>query len=571
MGLKTEANKDVDGHGRRGVGSPALAFRRPPLPTSSSAMSFGSSSLQSEGEGDDRVETCLPNALQNPGTASVIIPAITVKSEFSTISRKTSKSLKQTVSCLVTVQVPHAGKRERYSACSLSPTKQESQSLENIGSPTAHRPLCSDAASLCERATAATSSELNANSRHNTSGDPFSHIASDLKSRMADYKGSGIDNLGRIRLFDILKVRKGGVVLDISVYLFQHALVCVTEEKKKSLRGFLNSAPSYNSLRHQTPDEKGNKRDKGILKLKGRIYFKHVRRVVDTSISGELSLTISMEDENVDSFILAFKDQNSLELWRSTIIKAVQESKGDATQPVTPASPPISASASIASKLAKMGFEDSVVSATQHSPNTSTQGRLESMKLPGRTFMDNTSGNVHTDTLISAVSTPLLPVHTPLDLIIVCSVPPASVSTSTATLKIRLIKAALEHVCLLLGPYDRLSIVTYEHGTGGLVRKTPFLSPGRLEGRNKLERYLSTLGLDATKDTQPDMDSDGFTVPMDREARTDMVTGVNIGLDKVLQRTTKNPLAGMILIHDNSEAVKRAAMDLILARAETAK
>src|SRR5882757_8740949 len=62
-----------------------------------------------------------------------------------------------------------------------------------------------------------------------------------------------------------------------------------------------------------------NQASKGVLRLKGRIYIKHIRQVTDTSVQGELSLTIDMEDERLDSFILIFKDRSSLETWRVNI------------------------------------------------------------------------------------------------------------------------------------------------------------------------------------------------------------------------------------------------------------
>lgn len=562
MGLNSDVNKRADDL-VRGGDSPSLALRRPPLATSLSTTSFASSH-QSE-SADDRVEPYPPSTIQSPGPASVLIPAITVQPEFTTIIRRNTKSVKQAVSCLVTIQVPQAGNRGNYGASVLSPASSKSQVLDAIDVSTPQRPHASDTSSHSDRfASPAADNTVTKVLRHGS--DPFSHILVDLKARMNEYKSSGIDKLGNIRLFDILKVRKGSVVLDISVYLFQHALVCVTEEKKKSIRGFLAS-PSYTSLRNQASEDKGNKREKGILKLKGRIYFKHVRRVIDTSISGEFSLTISMEDENADSFILAFRDKNSLELWRKTIIKAVEEAKGGMVQPKIAISAPMSPSPSIAGKLAKMGFKES----SAHSPIATSQDRFETKDSPVRTPTNENAWISGSDALVLSGTTHLLPIHTPLDLLIVCSVPPTSTPSSSSALKIRLIKAAMEHVCSMLGPYDRLSIVTYEHGTGGTVRRTPFLSPGRSEGRNRLQAFLGTLGSTAAKNLQGGMTSDDFAVSLDTETKIDMVTGVNYGLDKVLQRTTKNPLTSMILIHDNCEAIKRAAMDLILARAETAK
>ena len=37
--------------------------------------------------------------------------------------------------------------------------------------------------------------------------------------------------------------------------------------------------------------------EKGALKLKGWIYIRHIKQVIDMSIAGELCLMIDMEDE----------------------------------------------------------------------------------------------------------------------------------------------------------------------------------------------------------------------------------------------------------------------------------
>ena len=44
----------------------------------------------------------------------------------------------------------------------------------------------------------------------------------------------------------------------------------------------------------------------------------------------------------------------------------------------------------------------------------------------------------------------------------------------------------------------------------------------------------------------------------------------HIGLDVVLQRKSRNPISGMILVSDASDSTRRAQMDLVLARAEAA-
>lgn len=568
MGLNT----DVPGEGDREIAREVIG--RPSLPKYPTTSSFGSSA-QANGDADDELPPPSPMSIHadRRNKAAVVVPDISVKSEFTTIGRKRAHLPEQTLSCLVTVEVPSSGARERYDAASLSPIHIDIHVPAGDQSGIKTEKLLSGRSAYVKRVSM--SSGVAGLSTTNAPGqdhkDPFSHIMSDLRSRMVDYRGSGVDKLGKIRLFDILQVRKGGVVVDISVYLFQYALVCVTEEKRKNIRSFLHSSPSFTSLRHSSSDEKGNRRDKGILKLKGRIYFKHVKRVVDSSISGELSLTISMEDENVDSFILAFRDKSSLELWRKTILEAVQEANMNVAQIISPVSPATSTTTSVASKLTKMGFDDFAVGATQHSPDSISHDRREVTTSSAKSSLEHNTLQTIMDQRASTLPIPLLPRHTPLDLIIVCSVPSSFSMSSSATLKVRLIRTALEHAFLSLGPLDRLSLVTYENGRGGNVRKTPFVVMGRVAGRNTLEKFLATLGTSVSQGTQAETDNDEFDVPVDREILTDMITGINIGLDKLLQRKTKNPVGGLILIHDGSETVKRAAMDLVLARAESAK
>ena len=67
--------------------------------------------------------------------------------------------------------------------------------------------------------------------------------------------------------------------------------------------------------------------------------------------------------------------------------------------------------------------------------------------------------------------------HPPMDLLLIISLPTASALPSTAALRLRVIKVSLDFVLASLSSRDRLSLVTFEVGLGGPVRKTPFLSP----------------------------------------------------------------------------------------------
>ncbi|GHJ88476.1 hypothetical protein NliqN6_4878 [Naganishia liquefaciens] len=558
MGLKI----DVDKPGNRDVGLVGAS-----RPRNHSSTATSNSPLEANHQQDDEVEPPSPSSIQSDSSilAPIVVPVINVKPEFTTIGLKSEQLPEQMLSCLVTVQVPTSGMRARYDGGSLSSIHNAVEMTTGMKTVLESEQLKPERSHFTQRVFKP--SEIMGPSapeaRREAWNDPFSRVMSDLRSRLVDYRGSGVDKLGKIRLFDILKVRKGGVVLDISVYLFQYALVCVTEEKKKNFRNFLNSSPSYTSSRHSSSDEKGHRRDQGVLKLKGRIYFKHVKRVIDTSISGELSLTISMKDENVDSFILAFRDKSSLELWRQTIIEAVQEAKENAALLKGPVYPATSTTTSVPSKLAKMGFAHLAVDAMQDRREVTTPSAKSSS--------DHSSLQSSVDQEASALPVPLLPRHTPLDLVVVCSVStlPSSRSSS-AMLKLRLIKAALEHVVASLGSHDRLSLVTYEKGRAGPVRKTPFFTMGRVTSRNRIATFLAALGATGSVHERTESDCDNFEVSVNKEIPADMITGINVGLDKLLQRKTKNPVGALILIHDSNEMIKRADMDHVLARAESA-
>jgi len=165
---------------------------------------------------------------------------------------------------------------------------------------------------------------------------------------------------------------------------------------------------------------------------------------------------------------------------------------------------------------------------------------------------------------------PLAGQTTSLRLILVISVPPPSAVPATAALKVRVIKTTLDFVLAQLGAKDRLSLVTFEVGVGGRVRKTPFLSLGKANSRARLQGFIDRIS--APGQPLPDgMDEFLVRNAAGPEEKTDVVTAVNHGLDVVLQRKAKNSVSGMILVSDASDSTRRAQMDLVLARAEAAK
>lgn len=146
----------------------------------------------------------------------------------------------------------------------------------------------------------------------------------------------------------------------------------------------------------------------------------------------------------------------------------------------------------------------------------------------------------HTSTAMPSNSLPPLS-HTSMDLILVISLPPPNSAPSTAALKLRVIKNTLDFVIGSLGARDRLSLVTFEVGVGGKIRKTPFLRIGRGMGRERLGRFVEQIAFSGTRRIIEEDDGDDderngagggeeeYLVRTGKDEKTDVVTGVNHG------------------------------------------
>ncbi|KAF8329534.1 Pleckstrin homology domain-containing protein [Cantharellus anzutake] len=448
-------------------------------------------------------------------TQYVVVPAIQARSEFSSITRSHTTPTRS-LTCLVIVELPFV----------FNPTPPASNS-------------------------------------------PFAAITTDLKMRMHDWKGHALDGLGPLQMFDILSVRRDALVREFFVYLFREALICVLEEKKRALGRLLHGSSSASII----SGEHGFS-SKGVLRLKGRIYIRHIKRIIDTSVAGELSLTIDMEDDRLESFILVFKERSQLESWK-TVQEALRPSRSHTPSGLLGNGMEEFGGNSKAARILSIGSVDTVSSrlTSQDSVFGSSQ---RSTLSSSTTASSRQNGPLHhyssyhqppLPTVVphysAGTSNSLSPVsHTPLDLICVISLPPPTSNASTASLKLRVIRNTLDFVLTTLGSKDRLSLVTFEFGPQGRIRKTPFLCPGRAQSKNRLVRFIETLD-------KRDAD-DEFLVPPGKDEKADVVTAVNHGLDVVLQRKSKNPLSGLILVSDTADSTRRAQMDLVLARAEAA-
>lgn len=577
----------------------------------------------------------------NSGTgehAYIVAPSIQVRPEFSTLTRTHEPS--QPLTCIVVIELPsrrasshvpgpvmsdvyrntspqdhhpNGNGLERQSASSSSQAmgkannyyndnaseisrRQQSQGY-GMRSPSPNQSHHPRSASLAETEIEGSYDSQSALIKP-SNDNPFKNITEDLRNRIIDWKGHPLSGLGPLQMFDLLSVRRDALVREFFVYLFKEAIICVEEEKKRTLGRLLGG----NTGGYDTSGSGGGAPGKGVLKLKGRIYIRHIKQVTDTSVAGELSLTIDMEDERLESFILIFKDRSSLEAWKANISGFVamhqQTSQASSKSQATPdvdefgngqanAKAMRMLSGSTTTTSSSMD-RDSLLngnasirsSSTSHGsmmgPSMGSRMAMQQHKLTplgedeelysATSPYDQSPTGLVTPHLSTGPSNSLTPiVHPPIDLILVISLPPPTATPSTAALKNRVIKHTLDFVLASLSPKDRLSFVTFEVGPGGRVRKTPFLSPGRGQSRQRLLSFINEIG--AGRDVAT---GDEFLVRGAKEEKTDVVTAVNHGLDVVLQRKARNHTAGMLLVSDASDSTRRAQMDLVLARAEAA-
>ncbi|OCH85259.1 hypothetical protein OBBRIDRAFT_815153 [Obba rivulosa] len=553
-------------------------------------------------------------------TQYVVSPSIQVRSEFATLQRTAEPS--QPLTCIVVVELP--GKRptthvpgaimpvqDAYRQTSASSLREGSTyRADGSSHSVASSPRGEYVVPSGEQQQQSFSSHMSPDSSRQQltspppehyepqpEDDPFSAITEDLRNRIIDWKGHPLSGLGPLQMYDLLSVRRDALVREFYVYLFKEAIICVVEEKKRSLGRLLSGGATSAFSEGGSGAQSPGGAQRGVLRLKGRIYIRHIKHVTDTSVAGELSLTIDMEDERLDSFILVFRDRPSLETWRAHIQSLVilcQQQGAQASGATGPCDGPsergpdleefggnkkamrmlsgsTGTTASTADSILQSSARSTVSSSTSYGSGPPARMPAAAQKLSPLEEEDELArfspAPLIAPHMSAGPSNSLAPLpHPPLDLILVVSVPGPTATPSTAALKVRVIRTSFDFIVSALGPRDRLSLVTFEVGIGGRVRRTPFLSLGKGQSRARLNKFVDGIG----RRDDGMQGEDEFLVRGSQEEKTDVVTAVNHGLDVVLQRKQRNAVTGMILVSDAADTTRKAQMDLVLARTEAA-
>lgn len=496
----------------------------------------------------------------------IVAPSIQVRPEFSSLTRTSDPN--QPLTCIVVIELP--GKRASGSVpgpvipdnygrngnnSHLRPDTNSGHSsphpdrqLRRQQQENPHQGYQSGQGSQYESSSIGhDSANYGSNTLiHSEQDSPFTAITEDLRNRIIDWKGHPLSDLGPLQMYDLLSVRRDSAIREFYVYLFKEAIICVVEEKKRGLGRLLSNA---SGLTDSTSSSMSGQ-SKGVLRLKGRIYVRHIKNVTASSAAGEMSLTIDMEDE-LASFILIFKERSSLEAWKNNIqalVNMFQAQNGTTRQPQEPQRPLDMEEFGGSAKAMRMlsgGSTQTTVSTVDSLLNSSSRSTMSSSTSHGSAGIVrhnssnklatlgeddelsayDSSTNLVTPHTSSGPSNSLSPLpHPSMDLILVISLPPPSALPSTAQLKIRVIKATLDFLVASLGPKDRLSLVTFEVGPAGRVRKCPYLSIGKTQSRQRLEKFIDEVGV------RLDENQDEFLVRGSKDEKTDVVTAVNHGM-----------------------------------------
>ncbi|TIB78870.1 hypothetical protein E3Q22_02420 [Wallemia mellicola] len=446
---------------------------------------------------------------------------------------------------------------------------------------------------------------------------PLKSVTTDLYSRILDWKGNNPHSFGSLLLYSLsLTIRRSTQSQTAQVFLFENALICVSEDRK--------SHPMKDGRR--------------VLKLKGKIYISNIRRA--TSI-GDTALVLETETDDFRDLTLMFMMRDEREQWKAQFDKLIYSSVNiqhhqpqpqhvNTLQNQQTEQSPESPASSLRERIEKERIsrlltpqlgnnnrqsQQTSFSAPQvpftaplspvslpHSPRStapSSYGKASSIATSGIStnpsdvsafglaYAGEGGGNKARESMRSSVSANVsanlsehslvqlaphdgtLHPHAPADVVLILPLPTSQ--HGSPTLKLRFLKSSLEFVINKLGPRDRICVVTFRSMQGGALRRTPFITPSSINGKQKLSRFLETFG-NNWDDSVYGIDGapDPFKVGTKADEKTDVVTAMNAALDGVLQRTSKNAVTGIFLVSDNQDPTRRAQMELVLARAEAA-
>ncbi|KAK1981648.1 von Willebrand factor type A domain-containing protein [Colletotrichum cereale] len=418
-------------------------------------------------------------------------PTVTVRSEFPTINRSRQQ---QTLTCLITVEVPDNKWRPDPEDLGSAPPGPHAVNAR-IDDAFARPP---SPARSAPRFYPYESREV------------LEEMTENLRNRVDNWHGLDFSRFGKLRLYGTLRVGKDKQSWqELECFLFAEMLICV-KEKKVPLGGQW--------------DESGMPKKAVRCTLKGSILIKkHLNEVSETGNIDENVLTLNLSVAELPQFHLRFENRNQLKLWHQALLdlNAVETS-------------PVRSPEYDRGEFSETDEEDW--------QRVSRQQRVSSVASSwGGPKSVTTAPTEYTTFQMS----PTMPssIHVPIDVVVV-----VPISSSMQGVKINLVRDALKFMVNTLGERDRMGLVTFGSGGGGvpIVGMTTKAWPG-------WGNVLSSIK------------------PVGQKShRADVVEGANVAMDLLMQRKYNNPIATIMLISDASTS-DADSVDFVVSRAEAAK
>ncbi|KAI1334164.1 Pleckstrin homology domain-containing protein [Xylariaceae sp. FL0016] len=439
-------------------------------------------------------------------------PSVVVRSEFPTINRSRQQ---QTLTCLITVEVADNKWRpdpEDLGVVNHMPPMR----VEEAFSP--QRPP-SPARSAQPRFYPYEAPEV------------LEEMTEVLRNKVDNWHGLDFNRFGKLRLYGTLRVGKDKVSWqELECFLFAEMLICVKEKK---------IPPSA-----QQWDENGMPRKSTRCTLKGSILIKkHLNDVTETGMGnrpGDVQardqLTFPVVDENIltlslsvaelPQFHLRFDNRNQLKLWQQALLdlNAVEGSPFR--------------SPDFERERAETSETDDEDWARGNRPQRVSS--LASSSWGGPKSV-TTAPTEYTNFAKSHM--PLSSFHVPIDVVVV-----VPISSSMQGVKINLVRDALKFMVNTLGERDRMGLVTFGSGGGGVP--IVGMTTKAWHGWNNVLGSIKPVG--------------------QKSHRADVVEGANVAMDLLMQRKHNNPIATIMLISDASTS-DADSVDFVVSRAEAAK
>ncbi|KIY01540.1 uncharacterized protein Z520_03092 [Fonsecaea multimorphosa CBS 102226] len=354
------------------------------------------------------METSVPGTQTKDMKQPIPVPIVTVRSEYPTLTRSRQQ---QTVTCLVTIEVPEGKFHSQLEEIQHTPPVPPLPSDSGVGIPSMHK-----------------RQEIQQPPLVYESSEILDEITEELRMRVDNWHGLEFQRFGKLRLHSVIRVGKDRHSWqELECYLFGEMLICVKEKK--------NAQPPLVT-------ESGRKLTR--CTLKGSILIKKHLRQVHAS-PDECILTLNLSVAELPTFHLLFQDRDKLEIWQ----RALRDLH--ATEP---------------SPRFNQDYEPDTSGTDEEEYGRQNQKvrRVPSVASSYGGPRSATTAATEYSTSKNGFDKRISPsLHVPIDIVVVIPV-----SSSMQGLKITLLRDTLRFLVHNLGDRDRMGLVTFGSSGGGV-------------------------------------------------------------------------------------------------------